>query len=206
MGQGTSASDSKPDDDEKKTAPTSVDSNGRGDRETHEAKQQTTPAQDDRQKEYQDRQQRQIDERRHLLRTEFALWLTTEALVPAAKYLFRRFTASKASNNTSNTTGAPNAPNASGASSASSAPSAPSAPTVPNAPVARQRTPGVPSAPAPSLVVPEKKECAVCYDRAPDTALVPCGHAQFCSACSAQLNVCPLCNVPIQRTMRIFTS
>ena len=35
--------------------------------------------------------------------------------------------------------------------------------------------------------------CAICMDAAPDSALAPCGHAQFCNQCISKLITCPIC-------------
>ena len=52
-------------------------------------------------------------------------------------------------------------------------------------------------------------ECAVCMERAKDTALVPCGHV-LCGVCVSKANdsrivdECPVCRVAVRSTMRIF--
>jgi len=41
-------------------------------------------------------------------------------------------------------------------------------------------------------------------------ALVPCGHARFCTACAETVtalgNGCPLCRSPIQMTLKLYTT
>ncbi|VDK47413.1 unnamed protein product [Anisakis simplex] len=39
--------------------------------------------------------------------------------------------------------------------------------------------------------------CHICYGHAVDTILEPCGHSGICLVCSQQLELCPLCRVPI---------
>ena len=45
----------------------------------------------------------------------------------------------------------------------------------------------------------EESECCVCYDRAIDTCLQPCGHAALCRECATRLpqRRCPLCRAEI---------
>jgi hypothetical protein len=66
-----------------------------------------------------------------------------------------------------------------------------------------------PSATASGTVV---GECVVCNDATAEMAIVPCGHYCLCENCSKTLitlrnrqrRVCPLCRVPIQKTLKIF--
>lgn len=51
--------------------------------------------------------------------------------------------------------------------------------------------------------------CAVCLERPPDTAVVPCGHMCGCQACLQAIAdstdpQCPLCRGPVTSVMRIF--
>ncbi|KAK3279491.1 hypothetical protein CYMTET_12627 [Cymbomonas tetramitiformis] len=50
--------------------------------------------------------------------------------------------------------------------------------------------------------------CVICLDAEREMALVPCGHAVLCRACSQQItldsNQCPLCKLPIQSTIKLF--
>lgn len=41
--------------------------------------------------------------------------------------------------------------------------------------------------------------CNLCYAQPPDTVLSPCTHGGLCSSCAGQLDICPLCRVPIQQ-------
>eukprot|EP00048_Salpingoeca_helianthica_P006827 m.103178 g.103178 ORF g.103178 m.103178 type:complete len:550 (-) comp14142_c1_seq1:82-1731(-) len=43
----------------------------------------------------------------------------------------------------------------------------------------------------------ERPQCQICFDSAPEVALHPCKHAEFCAACAEQLERCPLCRAPI---------
>ena len=60
-----------------------------------------------------------------------------------------------------------------------------------------------------------RAECAICWDNLTEArhALVPCGHTSFCEACIADLTAvtsggalpeCPLCRVPVARSVRLF--
>lgn len=57
-------------------------------------------------------------------------------------------------------------------------------------------------------------ECVVCNDTDAEVAIVPCGHYCLCENCSKKMitlrnrqrRVCPLCRVPIQKTLKIFHS
>jgi hypothetical protein len=54
--------------------------------------------------------------------------------------------------------------------------------------------------------------CVVCHDANAERAMVPCGHFCLCDDCSETLwtqdgaKLCPLCRVPIQRSLKIFRS
>ena len=42
--------------------------------------------------------------------------------------------------------------------------------------------------------------CSVCFDRAADTVLRPCGHRGLCKDCASQLEHCPMCRAAIKET------
>ena len=48
----------------------------------------------------------------------------------------------------------------------------------------------------------------VVLDKVFDTAVVPCGHAQFCGPCMEeqreQRGVCPVCRGAVERTLRLY--
>ena len=53
-------------------------------------------------------------------------------------------------------------------------------------------------------------ECPFCFERARDTALIPCGHV-LCSTCvdascpaKKSAHVCPVCRQKVTQTMRVF--
>jgi len=50
------------------------------------------------------------------------------------------------------------------------------------------------------------KECVICEERKCDTALLECGHLNFCSTCASSLKECPICRKEVVRTVRIFQS
>lgn len=51
----------------------------------------------------------------------------------------------------------------------------------------------------------EERTCKVCLDRAVDVVFVPCGHL-VCTECAPNLQVCPICRVPIGSCVRTFLS
>jgi hypothetical protein len=55
---------------------------------------------------------------------------------------------------------------------------------------------------------PEEGECCVCFDKAINTRLEPCGHVALCSVCANRLNprLCPLCRAPIAMVRDARTS
>jgi len=50
----------------------------------------------------------------------------------------------------------------------------------------------------------ESKDCIICEERKSDTALLECGHLNFCSTCSENLKECPICRQKVVRTIRIY--
>ena len=59
-----------------------------------------------------------------------------------------------------------------------------------------------------SLLASDDNTCSVCFDKEPNSALVPCGHASFCYECAQALNQkpCPLCMAPVASVLKIFRS
>ncbi|KAL1785926.1 baculoviral IAP repeat-containing protein 7 [Sigmodon hispidus] len=51
----------------------------------------------------------------------------------------------------------------------------------------------------------EERTCKVCLDRAVSVVFVPCGHL-VCTECAPNLQVCPICRVPICSCVRTFLS
>ncbi|XP_057637345.1 baculoviral IAP repeat-containing protein 7 [Chionomys nivalis] len=51
----------------------------------------------------------------------------------------------------------------------------------------------------------EERTCKVCLDRAVSVVFVPCGHL-VCPECAPNLQVCPICRVPICSCVRTFLS
>jgi len=49
----------------------------------------------------------------------------------------------------------------------------------------------------------EASECVICFDRARDTALVPCGHL-LCSTCAGSLDTCSMCRQLVTQAMKLF--
>ena len=47
-------------------------------------------------------------------------------------------------------------------------------------------------------------QCIVCVEQQVEIALLPCGHAQLCHVCSAQLRRCPTCRKVVALQVRIF--
>ncbi|KAF4721381.1 hypothetical protein FOZ63_028536, partial [Perkinsus olseni] len=58
--------------------------------------------------------------------------------------------------------------------------------------------------------VKDEDACKVCYERAIDTVLVPCGHFVVCSVCVLRLDdtdkQCPICRTAYQLAQKIFKS
>jgi hypothetical protein len=50
----------------------------------------------------------------------------------------------------------------------------------------------------------EERKCRICFDRASDHVLAPCGHAMICGTCAARCKACPFCNQPIQSSVRFY--
>jgi hypothetical protein len=42
-------------------------------------------------------------------------------------------------------------------------------------------------------------ECVACWERAPDTVLLDCGHVCLCAACARGAKLCPLCRLAVAR-------
>lgn len=66
-----------------------------------------------------------------------------------------------------------------------------------------------PAAAAGGAAAAAVRECLICYDRPPDTILLPCGHLSFCSQCvdtavAAVRGVCPLCKRAVTSTNKVF--
>jgi histone H3/H4 len=76
----------------------------------------------------------------------------------------------------------------------------PTTPTLPGAPrVFPHKPQDEPSARG------DKKPCAICWDRAPCTVAVPCGHLYACATCaSVRPKICALCRAPIQSMYRVY--
>ncbi|XP_055452272.1 baculoviral IAP repeat-containing protein 7 [Psammomys obesus] len=51
----------------------------------------------------------------------------------------------------------------------------------------------------------EERTCKVCLDRAVSVVFVPCGHL-VCTECAPNLQLCPICRVPICSCVRTFLS
>jgi histone H3/H4 len=50
-----------------------------------------------------------------------------------------------------------------------------------------------------------KKPCAICWDRAPCTVAVPCGHMYACATCaSVRPKICALCRAPIESMYKVY--
>ena len=47
----------------------------------------------------------------------------------------------------------------------------------------------------------EKIECVSCWDAAPDTVILECGHVCLCRACAPAAKACPLCRKPVVRVV-----
>jgi len=54
-------------------------------------------------------------------------------------------------------------------------------------------------------VVDNKKECCICFvDIINKYVLDPCGHTKVCAGCIEKIHECPLCNVVINKVIRIY--
>ena len=57
----------------------------------------------------------------------------------------------------------------------------------------------------------QRVECGICYERIPDGACQPCGHANFCRLCLANYmkrnkgskRVCPYCKEPMTHFVKV---
>mmetsp|Transcript_15605 Transcript_15605/g.36831 ORF Transcript_15605/g.36831 Transcript_15605/m.36831 type:complete len:538 (+) Transcript_15605:28-1641(+) len=61
-----------------------------------------------------------------------------------------------------------------------------------------------PAASFQTFQVSEDSECVICYERAINTCLHPCGHIAMCSQCAGQLpapRTCPICRTSIQSVL-----
>lgn len=50
----------------------------------------------------------------------------------------------------------------------------------------------------------ETKKCKVCFERAVEMVLIPCGHQILCQGCGDKVAKCPFCNSYIQNRIRTF--
>ena len=55
----------------------------------------------------------------------------------------------------------------------------------------------------------EECECAICLEKEPDSALIPCGHMCMCYECAVTVqklrsSLCPICRQPILDILRIY--
>ena len=48
------------------------------------------------------------------------------------------------------------------------------------------------------------QECSICMGEPPHVAFGPCGHVCCCSRCSATVDRCPVCRVPIESRLRVY--
>jgi len=48
------------------------------------------------------------------------------------------------------------------------------------------------------------KDCVICEERPIDTALLDCGHMNFCAHCADVLKECPICRAKVVKTVRIY--
>jgi hypothetical protein len=57
----------------------------------------------------------------------------------------------------------------------------------------------------PSELLPEvKKECVICEEFEADTAIIPCGHAQFCRHCVVKISECSICRQHKTGVLRVY--
>ena len=47
----------------------------------------------------------------------------------------------------------------------------------------------------------ETMECAICYDQPKCMVLIPCGHYHTCTTCTGKIKTCPICRVPITKSI-----
>ncbi len=47
-------------------------------------------------------------------------------------------------------------------------------------------------------------DCVICEENRADTALLECGHLNFCSKCAEPLKECPICRQVVVRAVRIY--
>lgn len=73
---------------------------------------------------------------------------------------------------------------------------------------------------APKIPIPEamvemevngnEKACTICFERAVNTVIVPCGHSMLCVTCARNYvleeakTICPGCRLPMQQIVRVF--
>lgn len=46
--------------------------------------------------------------------------------------------------------------------------------------------------------------CKVCFERAMDTVLLPCGHFFACEGCAENIVECPICRANTEEKLRIY--
>jgi len=46
--------------------------------------------------------------------------------------------------------------------------------------------------------------CTICLNGAAEVALLPCGHASYCTKCSINIYDCTICKTPVESKMRFF--
>jgi N-acetylneuraminic acid mutarotase len=52
----------------------------------------------------------------------------------------------------------------------------------------------------------ERHLCKICYEREIDTVLLDCNHRTVCQRCLEQVQLCPLCRVPISNVVQTFNA
>ena len=50
----------------------------------------------------------------------------------------------------------------------------------------------------------KEKNCALCLDKPPEMALIPCGHKKTCEACTLKLKNCPFCRKGINGALKVY--
>lgn len=50
----------------------------------------------------------------------------------------------------------------------------------------------------------DETECIVCLEQERTHVFTPCGHFMFCDKCAMKFKTCPVCQLPVESTMRVF--
>jgi hypothetical protein len=66
------------------------------------------------------------------------------------------------------------------------------------------KEPGLTEELTPGLSPELKRECVICMESEVDSAIIPCGHAQFCGQCIVKISECSICKQPKTGIFKLY--